>query len=66
MKAIELLKMYQYADDHLQGLMSKELNEAIQELEDLQEYLDETKDCGWCKEHRAIIQWDKTDQRKNR
>ncbi len=37
MKALELLKIYQYADNQLQGLMSEELNEAIEEIETLQQ-----------------------------
>ena len=86
MKALELLKMYQYADNQLQGLMSEELNEAIEEIETLQqevkqgqdnynklwdlyselkrenkeleEYINETKDCMYCKEAKAIKIYD--------
>ena len=39
MKALELLKQYQYADDCLDGLMAEELNEAITELEALESKL---------------------------
>ena len=65
MKAINLIKNNIFTLLK-SGCSNNEIYEAIKELEDLQEYLDEVKDCGWCKEHRAIIQWDKTDPRKNR
>ena len=44
MKALELLKIYQYADNQLQGLMSEELNEAIEEIETLQQELKQGQD----------------------
>ena len=44
MKALELLKMYQYADNQLQGLMSEELNEAIEEIETLQQEVKQGQD----------------------
>ena len=65
MKAIEILR-HKPLYNHIGQVKNKFVDEAIKELEDLQEYLDEVKDCGWCKEHRAIIQWDKTDPRINR
>ena len=65
MKAIDLIKNNIFTLLK-SGCSNNEIYEAIQELEDLQKYIDETKDCGYCKEHRAINVWDKTDPRKNR
>ena len=36
MKAIELLEQFQYADSLCEGYLTSQINEAIKELEDLQ------------------------------
>ena len=49
MKALELLYQYQQADEIAGGYMSKPLNEAIKELEDIK-----NRSCSTCKYGRSF------------